>query len=210
MFNFFKKKTDAKLPIAIPLLIAGRKGHVGGIESLILDDVVYYFGFDYQSDLVLSPLIGNAEQMAHFAAEHMLQRDGAHDVAYWRELVGYASDESELCSDIEGRTFSSNALLSMMALLQQVEKNNTPAPSFKLAYHLRYLLGAAGGWLADGDEFDNADDYVAVIRGDNDAAQAAGSISPAEAAKKLRMHLSALLDAAPENWSTLFGMLRVS
>jgi hypothetical protein len=208
MFNLFKKKTDTKSPITVTPPFAGRKGHVGGIESLILDDVVYYFGFDYQSDLVLSPLIDDAQHMAHFAAEHMLQTDGAHDAAYWRELVDYAKDESELCSDTEGRTFSSKVLLSMMALLQQVEADNTSAPSFKLAYHLRYLLGAAGGWLADGDEFENAGDYAAIIRGDNDTAEAPSPISPAEAAKKLRMHLCALMDAAPENWSTLFSMLR--
>jgi hypothetical protein len=37
--------------------IDDRVGHVGGIESMTVDGRRWYFGFDYSSDMVVSPLI---------------------------------------------------------------------------------------------------------------------------------------------------------
>jgi len=53
-----------------------RIGRVGGIESLSLDGRRYYFGFDYKSDVVLSPLIDDPGAMAAFASEYMRQTTG--------------------------------------------------------------------------------------------------------------------------------------
>jgi hypothetical protein len=203
MFDFFKKKSviqAAQTPIPAPL--DGRDGHVGGIESLVLDGVTYYFGFDYGSDLVVSPLMNDIDLMARFASQHMQQRDGSHDVAYWLELAGY---DSELCSDIEGRTFVSQDLASMVADLRQVSLSNVAAPHFKLAYHLRYLLAAAGEWEAGGDEFDAADDHISMIRGDTPLP---ADTRLSDVAQNLQKHITALISATPENWRTLFAALK--
>ena len=68
--------------------LPGRVGPVGGAESVEVDQVRWYFGFDYGSDLVLSPLAGGRRAMAGFAAEHMRQVDGAHAPANWPAVFG--------------------------------------------------------------------------------------------------------------------------
>ncbi|MFE5842718.1 hypothetical protein ACFQ7N_13850 [Streptomyces niveus] len=67
--------------------LPGRTGVIGGIESLVLDGRRLFFGFDFTSDQVLSPLIGDAGAMARYAARHLRQRTGVHDESYWAELV---------------------------------------------------------------------------------------------------------------------------
>jgi hypothetical protein len=70
MFNFLKKLTDNNRA-TIPEPLAGRDGHLGGIESIFLDNVTYFFGFDYRNDLALSPLINDRDAMACFASIQM-------------------------------------------------------------------------------------------------------------------------------------------
>lgn len=88
-----------------------RVGWPGGIESITLDGTRYFFGFDYSSDLVLSPLLDDQSAMAAYAAKYMAQRDGVHDEAYWSELVSDAVDGSEL-TEPDDRDFSTEDLRS--------------------------------------------------------------------------------------------------
>jgi hypothetical protein len=204
IFNIFKKKpadTHITKP-SIPMPLAGRDGHVGGIESLVLDGVTYYFGFDFGSDLVVSPLIDDIDLMARFASQHMQQRDGSHDEAYWRELAG---EDSELSADAQSRIFTSQELVKAMAELRLVSLNNVAAPNFNLEYHLRYLLASAGEWAAGGDEFEAAGDYISMIRGDMPLPD---DTRFSDAAQHLQKHITALISAAPGNWSGLFSMLK--
>ncbi|MFB6837582.1 hypothetical protein [Streptomyces sp. NPDC056361] len=111
--------------------LPGRVGHVAGIESLTLDGRRYYFGFDYTSDLVVSPLIDEPEAMAAFAAEHMRQTDGIHDEAYWADLVADAVETSELVWEQPAREFTTTSL-----------RTDLPTPGS----HLLYLLDAVSEW----------------------------------------------------------------
>jgi hypothetical protein len=179
----------------------GRPGHVGGIESIVLDGVTWWFGFDYSEDLVVSPLIDDIDAMARHASAQMLQRDGAHDVAYWRAL---ADDGPQLCDDEAERSFTRAALATTMAQLQTAQANDTPMPDLVLAYHLRYLLCAAGDWVA-GAGFEAANTNIALLRGEQSLP--AGR-RPADAARDLRAWLTELVSAAPGNWATLFALLK--
>lgn len=180
---------------------AGRSGHVGGIESIVLDGVTWWFGFDYSEDLVISPLIDDIDAMARHASTHMLQRDGAHDVAYWREL---AEGPPELCDDEAERTFTRATLAATMAQLREAQANDASIPGLALSCHLRYLLCSAGEWAAGGG-FEAANADIALLRGE--------TVLPpgrrhADAARDLRAYLAALVDAAPGNWATLFAILK--
>jgi len=213
MFDFFKKKkppAPAAAPTetgpVVPLPLAGRKGHVGAIEAVTLDGTMYFFGFDFSSDLVLSPLIDDIDLAARFASQHMAQRDGTHDEAYWRELAGYAVEGSELATEEESRTFSTASLAASIASLARVRREGTVEPGFAIEYHLRYLLGAAGGWEVPeeaGDE--DADEWIDVISGNEPLAE--GTTLP-DIAGRLQAHLNALVDAAPGNWSSKFAVLK--
>lgn len=215
MFDFFKKKSPAAVvaPLSAatpgptaPLPLARRDGHVGAVESITLDGTMQFFGFDFGGDLVLSPLIADAEAMARFASRHMAQRDGTHDEAYWRELVGCAREDSELCSDEAGRSFDTPALAATIAGLERVRREGTPEPGFAIGYHLRYLLGAAGGWNMPEDVgAEDADVWIAQIAGE---APLADSATLQDVAARLQKHLNALVDAAPGNWATHFAVLR--
>ncbi|MFC8078426.1 hypothetical protein ACFUN8_23150 [Streptomyces sp. NPDC057307] len=109
--------------------LPGRTGAIGGIESLVLDGRRLFFGFDFTSDQVLSPLIGDPAAMARFAARHMRQRTGAHDEPYWAALVGASVDGSDLVWRDEQRAFTTATL----------ETGDTGAAHG----HLLYLLDAA-------------------------------------------------------------------
>ncbi|WP_157987042.1 hypothetical protein [Streptomyces atratus] len=117
--------------------LTGRIGVVGGIESLALDGRRLWFGFDFTSDQVLSPLIDDAGAMARYAARHMRQRTGAHDESYWARLVQAAVENSDLVRYDEQRTFTTQSLEAGDA---------GPAHG-----HLLYLLDAATEDSADGD-----------------------------------------------------------
>ena len=90
LFNRSKTIDDRATP---PPPLQGRNGHVGGIEAIILNGVTLFFGSDFSSDLVLSPLIDDADLMARFTSVHMRQCDGPHHAAYWLELVDSAHKE---------------------------------------------------------------------------------------------------------------------
>ena len=115
-----------------------RIGHVGGVEALTLDGRRYYYGFDYTSDMVLSPLIDDPTAMAAFASEYMRQTTGRHDAAYWQDLVTAADEaEEQHHTDAGDETASGD-----------------PRDGVSDAeIHLLYLLGAAAGW---DDWFDEA------------------------------------------------------
>ncbi|MFB6947950.1 hypothetical protein ACFWGL_42735 [Streptomyces sp. NPDC060286] len=117
--------------------LTGRTGVVGGIESLVLDGRRLWFGFDFTSDQVLSPLIDDAGAMARYAARHMRQRTGAHDESYWAQLVQAAAENSYLVRYDEQRTFTTQSLESGDA---------GPAHG-----HLLYLLDAATEDPVDSD-----------------------------------------------------------
>lgn len=191
--------TDDQTNLTPPL--AGRSGHVGGIESIVLDGVTWWFGFDYSEDLVVSPLIDDIDAMARHASAYMLQRDGAHDTSYWREL---AEGPPELCDDEAERTFTQAALAATMAQLREAQANDAPIPGLALSYHLRYLLCSAGEWVAGGG-FEAANADIALLRGE-------AALPPdrryVDAARELRAYLAELVDAAPGNWATLFAILK--
>jgi hypothetical protein len=214
MFGLFKKKPAAPdgaaapdasaLPLPLPL--AGRDGHVGAIESVTLDGTMHYFGFDFGSDLVLSPLIADPALMVRFASRHMAQRDGTHDETYWRELVGFAEEGSELSSDDASRTFDSRQLAHAIARLERVRREGTPEPGFAIGYHLRFLLGAAGGWeVPEEAGAEDADVWIAQVAGDEPLADSA---TLQDIAARLQAHLDALVDAAPGNWAQHFAVLK--
>ena len=72
---------------------------MGGVESIVIEDTRYFFGFSYSEDAVLSPLIDDKQVMAEFAAAYMKQRDGvAHD-ALW----GLVRVEVAECEDVTAR-----------------------------------------------------------------------------------------------------------
>ncbi|MFD7426981.1 hypothetical protein ACFV6Z_07945 [Streptomyces sp. NPDC059818] len=156
--------------------LPGRTGAIGGIESLVLDGRRLFFGFDFSSDQVLSPLIDDAGAMALFAARHMRQRTGAHDEAYWAELVRASIDGSDLVWRDAQRAFSSAALESGDAGDAQG--------------HLLYLLDAATLW----DGHIPADLPPGTARPGDDTA---------EAEERVREALRRRSTVA--NWSLLFG-----
>lgn len=179
-----------------------RTGCVGGIESLTLDGRRHYFGFDYQSDVVLTPLIDDAEAMAVFASEYMRQTTGQHDVAYWSELVAMSVDVSDLVSEESDRTFTSEEL-----------RGGVPEPGT----HLLYLLGAATEWKDwfaespeaqqtyeqlgfDEDDSEFLDQCLEVVRKD-------GIRNRPDEWAVVRFHVTMAAQNAPGNWGMLFGPL---
>src|SRR4051794_16863280 len=98
---------------------------------MTVDGRRWYFGFDYSSDLVGSPLVDDPALMSDFAGEHTGQRDGPHEPPFWRELVDASVEQSDLVDSDEDRQFTSELLA---------------ARRLQPDYHLQYLLGAASGW----------------------------------------------------------------
>lgn len=179
-----------------------RIGHVGGIESLTLDGRRHYFGFDYRSDVVVSPLIDDPGTMAAFASEYMRQTTGKHDVAYWEELVATGAEESSLTDVAAHREFSSEEL-----------RGGLPEPGT----HLLYLLGAAtewDTWFAEAPDVQQAYDGLGFDDDDSEfldrCLEAVGKhgarARPAEFAVA-RFHVAAAAEHAPGNWGMLFGPL---
>ncbi|MEE1770113.1 hypothetical protein PUR34_18665 [Streptomyces sp. JV185] len=164
--------------------LTGRIGVVGGIESLVLDGRRLWFGFDFTSDQVLSPLIDDAGAMARYAAQHMRQRTGAHDESYWAHLVQAAVENSDLVRYDEQRTFTT----------QSLEAGDTgPAHG-----HLLYLLDAAAE--------DPDDDFVHTGTGSQEPATQSGlrpdEVAPDDEDGALG---TALARTTIGNWSLLFA-----
>ncbi|SCL26781.1 hypothetical protein GA0074692_2231 [Micromonospora pallida] len=189
--------------LSIPDPLPERVGHVGGIESLALDGVRYYFGFDFSSDLVVSPLIDDPAVMAAFASRHLRQTTGAHDAAYWAELVGWATEESSLVPTEEDRRFTTDGV-----------RANRLTPDD----HLLYLLAAATTWdgslagspqagpayarlgFAEDELPDCLDHCVAVIRAD-------GPDARPDEVTVVSAYLEHAAGRVPGNWGLLFGPL---
>jgi len=204
MLASFWRAPAAERPVPLPL--ADRGGHVGGVEMLVLDGTRYFFGFDFSSDLVISPLIDDIDLMSRFAADNMRQRDGRHGADYWRQLAEHSIDQSDLTASMEARTFNTATLGAMMKKLASARHANIAAPDFDLPHHLRYLLGAAGGWQAKyEDEFEDEDLYIGYVQGSEPLTN---DLTISKAAEWLQDHCNRLVSNAPENWGTLFAVLK--
>ncbi|WP_051293708.1 hypothetical protein [Pseudoduganella violaceinigra] len=182
--------------------IAERIGHIGGIESLVLDGQTYFFGFDYSNDLVVSPLLDSIDVMAQFAHHYMEQLDGTHDAAYWRDLAQESIAYSELCSELEDRSFSSTQLAATAALIAQAAQDGYSVSGLNIEYHLLYLLSAAGGWAEP--SIDDIETFIAQLTGQEtpQSNQSLGAV-----ANELHGALRQLVSAAPGNWATKFATL---
>jgi len=212
-------QTKASFPAPIP----ERIGAVGGIESIIVDERRYFFGFDYSSDLAVSPPIDDIDTMAAFASQYMEQRDGPHEPAYWRGLAEDAIGYSDLTSDPAGRVFSTADMRGIAATLASAQAHNARIPDFDIEYHMRYLLGAAAGWpyvfiapralaalnalrLDADSSSDSVDQAIAYLSG---AQLLPANATYTDAALVLADYLSTLVNEAPGHWKTLFAPLRV-
>lgn len=119
------------------LPIFGRIKHVGGIDSIVIDEVRYYFGLNYKTDSILSNPIDNKYQMAEFASQSMIQMDGAHNKKFWLELIVDADSISELS---DANEFKSEYFKSISTSIEKAIKENIPDATFGIEYHLLYLI----------------------------------------------------------------------
>ncbi|MFJ5120597.1 hypothetical protein [Kitasatospora sp. NPDC088548] len=182
--------------------LPGRVGHVAGIESLTLDGHRYYFGFDYGSDMVVSPLIDDPDAMAAFASEHLRQTTGRHDRAYWADLVASAVESSALVSEEAQREWTTEGL-----------RVDLPAPGG----HLLYLLGAAtewDDWFAESPPAQQAYQRLGFEEEDSDfvdhcleAVRDHGVAARPDEWTVIRFHLTAAVQHLPGNWRLLFDPL---
>lgn len=192
---------------AVPEPLMGRHQRVGGIEAVILDRAVLFFGFDHRDDVVLSPPIADAGVMARFASRHMQQTDGAHDEAWWLDDTYDARAASQLVSEDQERTFATARLRAARARLEAAAGDRA-VPGTDIPYHLLFLLAAAGGWEAGGS--DDVHD-IAALRDDLACLASEDDLAPGEcaaAARRVLAGLDALLAAAPAEWASRFAMLR--
>ncbi|MFJ8856693.1 hypothetical protein [Streptomyces sp. NPDC102437] len=179
-----------------------RTGQVGGIESLALDGHRYYFGFDYKSDVVLSPLIDDPKAMAAFASEYMRQTTGRHDVTYWEGLVHAAAEGTELDCDDAERDIAS----------QDLRRDLPDTESYLL-----YLLGAATGWddwFEEAPEVQQAYERLGFDDEDSEfidhclqAVREHGAQARPDEWTVARFHLTAATQHLPGNWNMLFAPL---
>lgn len=58
-----------------------------GIESVLIDERIYYYAYQYSWDEVVSPLFENPKKMARFATRKLKQDDGKKNYKFWLELV---------------------------------------------------------------------------------------------------------------------------
>jgi hypothetical protein len=209
----------------VPPPIANRVGHVGGIESIVVDDTRYYFGFDYRADITLSPLIDDPRAMAAFASRHMLQQTGAKPPAYWAKLVDESVEDSGLASDSDDREFTAADLSRIARRLEQARRTGRVSSGFELRTSLRYLLGASCAWALHATDKDavaalerlGLDARLALA----DAAQrgadwVSGRARPpsgssiADAAVVVQAFIDEVLRIAPANWGQVFAALKTA
>lgn len=210
-------------PNDLPTPLPAREGYIGGIESISIDGKRWFFGFSYSNDIVLTPLIDDADVMAAFASRFMLQKDGAHDPAFWREMAEDGIDDSGLTFDAADRVFTTAEFRHIASSIAATVANNNALPDFSIKYHLLYLLSAAVG-----DEPPSADPaYVAALQKIGLVAQESPALSSAcdalemvtgsrplpagathaDAAAALHLCLADFLTRAPGNWRALFQAL---
>ena len=212
-------------PTDLPIPLPAREGYGGGIESISIDGKRWFFGVSYSNDVVLTPLIDDADVMAAFASRYMLQGegDGAHDPAYWREQVEEAIDGSGLTFNQADRVFTTAEFRHIASSIAASVADNRALPDFSINYHLLYLLSGAVG-----DEPPSADPaYVSALQKIGLVTQESSALSRtcdalemvtgsrplpagathADAAAALQLCLADFLTRAPGNWRTLFQAL---
>jgi hypothetical protein len=160
--------------------------------------------------------------MADFASQYMEQQDGTHEPTYWYEMAHASIDASDLANEDGDRDFSTHQLQQIEAQLREARIHNVPIPEFDIAYHLRYLLGAASEWpdpFVDPEigtalcrlELDPAElgldciDSVIQILNGTDKLPAGASL--ADAAAVIQKYLQIFVGEAPANWNLLFSSL---
>ncbi len=180
--------------------LPGRTGHVAGIESLVLDGRRYFFGFDGQSDMAVSPLIDDPDTMAAFASEHIRQTDGRHEADYWADLIAWAVHGSDLVARDADREFETARL-----------RGELPQPGSNLLY----LLDAVAGWdesLSKPVEVERAytrlgfdeDDHVEALDHGLAVVRAHGVPARPDEWTVVRFHLASAVRRVPGNWKLLF------
>jgi hypothetical protein len=193
--------------------IAGRVGHVGGIESFTLDGRRHYFGFDHKRQLVLSPAIDDAAAMARFASRHMqalyrgrlfglLGKTGPRDEAFWAEAVEWSENDTDLPGRPERMLTRMRLAASVSKLGLAIEKNRVVGEFMPDALPCM-LLAAAGDGSADAAEGIQAE--AAIVWG---RAPLPPGREIANAARALQARLNALVDGAQGNWAQIFSMLK--
>jgi hypothetical protein len=207
---------------ATPEPIKDRVRMVGGIESLIIDGRIYYFGFSYKNDLVLSPLIDTPATMSEFAARYMRQTDGVHDEKYWRQLVTDSATNSDLASDVADRTIKLASLRNFVEKLSLAERENQRALGLSMSYHLLYLLEASKEDVVAPNltkefqrlDFGESDSPMQMVLESikflNGTTSLPDGASYRDAAYVARVSLDSLVKSAPANWAKVFNVLRVT
>lgn len=194
-------------------------GNIGGIESITLNGIRYYFGFNPSSDSLTSPLFSEIDAMAAFASRYMEQRDGSHDPSYWRALAEESIGSSELSDEEGSRDFSTGRMQRISTALRQAQTDNTPIPGFEIEYHLLSLLEAAGG---DCNPFEDAtlanalsrfhlnpreyglpwiEEMIAIL---NQSRPLPSDASYSDAALVIQRYLDSCVHNSPDNWKALF------
>ena len=194
-------------------------GNIGGIESITLNGKRYYFGFNYSSDSITSPLFSEIDGMAAFASRYMEQRDGSHDPSYWHELAEESIELSELSDEEGSRDFSTGRMQRTSAALRQARNDNTPLPGFEIEYHLLCLLEAASG---DSNPFEDAplanalsrfhlnpreyglpwlEEMIAIL---DQSRPLPSDASYSDAALVIQRYLDICVQNCPDNWKALF------
>lgn len=196
--------------------IAGRVGHVGGIESFTLDRQRHYFGYDHKRGLVLSAPIDDAAAMARFASRHMqavypgrlfglLGKTGARDEAFWSELVAWSENASDLRAELPERTLTRMRLATGVSKLALAIRENRVVYEFSLDILPCDLLAAAGDGMPRQDGEEDIEAQIAIVSG-NAPLPAGREI--ADVARALQARLNALVQGAHGNWAEMFSMLK--
>ncbi|MCY1280263.1 hypothetical protein D3C80_656730 [compost metagenome] len=205
--------------------IADRCGHSGGIESLMLDDVRQYFGYDHDNKVILSSLFKDPDDMAAYASQYMRQQDGKGDIAAWRELAEDSETHSSLCTS--PLVLKSTDLIKIAASLRLAITADQCA-SFSINEHAITLLRAACDGPPDGRldaMFMLATVVTEELTGcyEGDAVRWAMDVvydrqpfpwgmglTCAQIARALQRYLSRLARMAPGNWREVFSALVVA
>lgn len=192
-----------------------RTEHLGGIESISIDGHRVFFGFDYGEDVVLSGPINDENEIAEFASEHIMQRDGKHDQAYWVKLVDQSIVESNLAKNTD---FVSE---HMMKNLRMIIENGKPIKSFDFEHHILYLLSSILGDeaydlkfnseqelvfnnldLCPQDWFVNVKFFTELLNGNSDIKE----VSLSEVAQLFLTTMQEVIRQLPECWKDYFGI----
>jgi hypothetical protein len=201
---------------AVPKPLDGAVDEVGGIESITIGGKRYWFGYSYEADMVLSPLIDDRRVMAQFGSDFMLQRDGAHPPEYWDELVASAVNLSELASDPGERDFTGVEIRDALREVEAARREKRPAKDLKLSTYLAELLDETNAVRTELPGACATDAGVAIRRLDkhDDCLRAAlkvvsGKTAPPgeatldDAFEIVSDQIASWRETVPENWRSL-------